>query len=70
MAMPRVLRDATLKRAASCLGIWGLKLGMDGGVEGGFLCEPYGEERSIGTLAPGAFANVVGFRAGPAGLPG
>ncbi len=23
------------------LGIWGLKLGMDGGVEGGFLCEPY-----------------------------
>ena len=24
------------------LGIWGLKLGMDGGVEGGFLCEPFG----------------------------
>ncbi len=23
------------------LGIWGLKMGMDGGVEGGFLCEPY-----------------------------
>jgi predicted amidohydrolase YtcJ len=23
------------------LGIWGLKLGMDGGVEGGFLCQPY-----------------------------
>ncbi|MGB6455538.1 MAG: amidohydrolase [Streptosporangiaceae bacterium] len=23
------------------LGIWGLKMGMDGGVEGGYLCEPY-----------------------------
>ena len=27
--------------AGDGLGIWGLKLGMDGGVEGGFLCEPY-----------------------------
>jgi predicted amidohydrolase YtcJ len=25
----------------SQLGVWGLKLGMDGGVEGGFLSEPY-----------------------------
>jgi predicted amidohydrolase YtcJ len=23
------------------LGIWGLKMGMDGGVEGGYLCQPY-----------------------------
>jgi predicted amidohydrolase YtcJ len=23
------------------LGIWGLKFGMDGGVEGGYLCQPY-----------------------------
>jgi predicted amidohydrolase YtcJ len=22
-------------------GIWGLKMGMDGGVEGGYLCQPY-----------------------------
>ncbi|MGH3223636.1 MAG: amidohydrolase, partial [Streptosporangiaceae bacterium] len=27
--------------SAERLGIWGLKLGMDGGVEGGFLCQPY-----------------------------
>ncbi len=27
--------------AGDGLGIWGLKLGMDGGVEGGFLCQPY-----------------------------
>jgi predicted amidohydrolase YtcJ len=26
------------------LGIWGLKMGMDGGVEGGFLCEPYASD--------------------------
>lgn len=23
------------------IGIWGLKFGMDGGVEGGYLCQPY-----------------------------
>jgi predicted amidohydrolase YtcJ len=29
------------------LGVWGLKFGMDGGVEGGFLCEPYANHPSF-----------------------
>ena len=44
------------------LGIWGLKLGMDGGVEGGFLCEPYANNpafRGHAFWAPDDFEQVV-----------
>lgn len=44
------------------LGIWGLKLGMDGGVEGGFLCEPYANNpafRGHAFWEPGDFERVV-----------
>ena len=44
------------------LGIWGLKLGMDGGVEGGFLCEPYANNpafRGHAFWEPDDFEQVV-----------
>jgi predicted amidohydrolase YtcJ len=44
------------------LGIWGLKLGMDGGVEGGFLGEPYANNpafRGHAFWAPDDFEQVV-----------
>ncbi len=44
------------------LGIWGLKLGMDGGVEGGFLCEPYANNpafRGHAFWEPDDFGQVV-----------
>jgi predicted amidohydrolase YtcJ len=44
------------------LGIWGLKLGMDGGVEGGFLCQPYAnnpEFRGHAFWEPDDFEQVV-----------
>ena len=44
------------------LGIWGLKLGMDGGVEGGFLGEPYASNpafRGHAFWAPDDFEQVV-----------
>jgi predicted amidohydrolase YtcJ len=44
------------------LGIWGLKLGMDGGVEGGFLCEPYANNpafRGHAFWEPDHFEQVV-----------
>jgi predicted amidohydrolase YtcJ len=44
------------------LGTWGLKLGMDGGVEGGFLCEPYANNpafRGHAFWEPDDFEQVV-----------
>jgi predicted amidohydrolase YtcJ len=44
------------------LGIWGLKMGMDGGVEGGFLCQPYAnnpEFRGHAFWEPDDFEQVV-----------
>ncbi len=44
------------------LGIWGLKLGMDGGVEGGFLCQPYASNpafRGHAFWEPDDFEQVV-----------
>jgi hypothetical protein len=44
------------------LGIWGLKMGMDGGVEGGFLCEPYANNpafRGHAFWEPDDFLQVV-----------
>jgi predicted amidohydrolase YtcJ len=44
------------------LGIWGLKMGMDGGVEGGFLCQPYANNPSFRGHAfwePDDFEQVV-----------
>ena len=44
------------------LGIWGLKLGMDGGVEGGFLCQPYANNpdfRGHAFWEPDDFEQVV-----------
>jgi hypothetical protein len=44
------------------LGIWGLKMGMDGGVEGGFLCQPYASNPSFRGHAfwePDDFEQVV-----------
>jgi predicted amidohydrolase YtcJ len=44
------------------LGIWGLKMGMDGGVEGGFLCEPYANNpafRGHAFWEPNDFLQVV-----------
>src|SRR5580693_3760896 len=44
------------------LGIWGLKLGMDGGVEGGFLDEPYANNpafRGHAFWEPDDFGQVV-----------
>jgi predicted amidohydrolase YtcJ len=48
--------------AGGGLGIWGLKLGMDGGVEGGFLGEPYANDpafRGHAFWEPGDFGQVV-----------
>ena len=59
------------------LGIWGLKLGMDGGVEGGFLCEPYANNpafRGHAFWEPDDFEQVVkhavgrGWRVGRVGM--
>jgi len=47
---------------AGGLGIWGLKMGMDGGVEGGFLCEPYANNpafRGHAFWEPDDFEQVV-----------
>jgi predicted amidohydrolase YtcJ len=44
------------------LGIWGLKMMMDGGVEGGFLCQPYANDPSFRGHAfwePDDFEQVV-----------
>jgi predicted amidohydrolase YtcJ len=44
------------------LGIWGLKMSMDGGVEGGFLCQPYANNPSFRGHAfwePDDFEQVV-----------
>ena len=44
------------------LGIWGLKMGMDGGVEGGFLCQPYANNpdfRGHAFWEPDDFEQVV-----------
>lgn len=48
-------------------GIWGLKLGMDGGVEGGFLGEPYASNpasRGHAFWEPDDFGQVVGHAVG------
>ena len=53
--------------AGDGLGIWGLKLGMDGGIEGGFLCQPYANNPNSGGhidtagLSPGGFERSDGL---------
>ena len=54
-ALPRPART-------EMLGVWGLKFGMDGGVEGGFLCEPYANNpdyRGHAFWPPDDFEQVV-----------
>ncbi|MDQ6773400.1 MAG: amidohydrolase [Candidatus Dormibacteraeota bacterium] len=46
------------------LRVWGLKMGMDGGVEGGFLCEPYANQPNFHGHAfwePDDFGRVVEY---------
>ena len=53
--------------ATDGLGIWGLKLGMDGGVEGGFLCQPYANNpafRGHAFWSPDDFEQVVSYAVG------
>ena len=53
--------------AADGLGIWGLKLGMDGGVEGGFLGQPYANNpafRGHAFWPPDDFEQVVSYAVG------
>jgi predicted amidohydrolase YtcJ len=49
------------------LGVWGLKMGMDGGVEGGYLCQPYANNpafRGHAFWEPGDFEQVVAHAIG------
>ena len=53
--------------ATDGLGIWGLKLGMDGGVEGGFLGQPYANNpafRGHAFWPPDDFEQVVSYAVG------